>query len=156
MLGQCLEDIVRAFQRKADNQGDPGYLKKRIEYLLGEVKRNQREEERRKREISELHDIIKELKQENKGMRKQIRKIKISIDRDVGRDIDRDVGKDIKHSPDHDRKSFDVSRPTQRFLEEPDIRRSHGRFQSPSLQDPARLNQEEEQRTNGYNKEETE
>lgn len=153
---QCLEDIVRALQRKADNQGDPGYLKSRIEDLLGEVKRNQREEERRKREISELHDIIKELRQENKGMREEIRKIKISIDRDVGRDIDRDVGRDIKHSPDRNRKSLDSSRPTQRLMEEPDIRKSYGRSRSPLSQDPARFNKEGEQRTSGYNKEGTE
>lgn len=93
-------------------------------------------------------DRIKELRQENKGMREEIRKIKISIDRDVGRDI--------KHSPDRGRKSFDVSRSIQRFLEEPDIRRSHDRSCSPSLQDPARFNQEGEQKTSGHNKEGTE
>jgi len=54
--------------------------------LLKEIKQYKREEEKRKRELSELQDVIKELRKENRGirdeMRREMQKIRGSIDRE--------------------------------------------------------------------------
>lgn len=66
---QCLEEIIRTLQYKADVKGDPEYLRNKIEDLLTEIRRSKKDEEKRKREMSELHEIIRDLKEENKNMR---------------------------------------------------------------------------------------
>lgn len=81
-----LGELIRALQFRAEVQRDPESLKNKIEELLLEIKVAKREEEKRKREVSELQEIIKELKRENKDirleMRREMRKIRESISRE--------------------------------------------------------------------------
>lgn len=77
----CLGDLVRSLQEKAETKEDPQFLRCKITELLNEIKRNKKEEERKEREMSELKNIIKDLKQENKAMREEIRKIRDSLER---------------------------------------------------------------------------
>lgn len=45
-------------------------------------KQHARDEERRKRELSEMQEIIKELNKENREIREEMRKIRVSIDKE--------------------------------------------------------------------------
>lgn len=78
---QCLDDIVRALQYKAESKSDPEFLKHKISELQKEIKRNKMEEEKRKREVSELRDVIAELRKDNRVMREEMRKIKEEVAR---------------------------------------------------------------------------
>lgn len=93
----CLEDMIRALQAKAESKGDPISLKYKIEELL-EIRTNKKEEEKRKREIIEMREIIRDLKKENKKMREEMRKIRESVERkgsmDRKRSLERSEGKD--------------------------------------------------------------
>lgn len=75
-----LSELVRVLQMKAEAVGDPSFLKKKIEELLEEARQykkdRDKEEERRKREHSELQEIIRELKKENQDIRRENREIK--------------------------------------------------------------------------------
>lgn len=64
-----LDELIRALQFRAEVQGDPESLKNKIEELLLQIKVAKKEEEKRNREISELQEIIKELRKENKSIR---------------------------------------------------------------------------------------
>lgn len=76
----CLEEMVRALQAKAESNEDPTLLQNRIKELLKEVRTYKREEEKKRREMSEM-EIIRDLKQENKNMREEIRRIRESVER---------------------------------------------------------------------------
>jgi len=93
----CLEDMIRALQAKAESKGDPTSLKYKIEELL-EIRTNKKEEEKRKREIIEMREIIRDLKKETKKMREEMRKIRESVERkgsmDRKRSLERSEGKD--------------------------------------------------------------
>lgn len=81
-----LGELIRALQLRAEVQGDPESLKNKIEELLLEIKVAKREEEKRKREVSELQETIEVLRRENKDirleMRREMRKIRESISRE--------------------------------------------------------------------------
>lgn len=71
---QGLAGFIRALQMRAEAVGDPHALQLKINKLLHEVKEYKREEEKRKHEISELQDTIKELRKENKSIRLEMRR----------------------------------------------------------------------------------
>lgn len=107
----CLEDLIRALQRKVETSRDPEFLRAQIE----ELKQNKRKEEKRKRELSELHEVIKELKKENRGIREEMRKIKVSIERES-------VSRSRRYSPTTMTMSHDVlesrKSPPEKLLDE--------------------------------------
>lgn len=72
-----------------------------------EIRKYKREEERRKREFSELQEVIRELKKENKNMREEVRKIKESIDRESA---ERKVSAERKEKTRVDENKSDMSR----------------------------------------------
>lgn len=74
-----LDNMIRALQAKAEESGDPLFLRAKIDELL---KKNREEDERRKREIGELKDTVAHLTKENKEMRKELKLIRESIDRE--------------------------------------------------------------------------
>lgn len=81
-----LNELIRTLQFRAEVQGDPESLKNKIEELLLQIKVAKKEEVKRNREISELQEIIKELRKENKSirieMRKEMKRIRESISRE--------------------------------------------------------------------------
>ncbi|XP_025267964.1 uncharacterized protein LOC112639147 [Camponotus floridanus] len=83
---QGLSGFVRALQERAEHVGDPHALQIKIDELLQEMKENKKEEERRKREISELQDTIKELRQENKSIRLEMRRTFKEIRSSIGKE----------------------------------------------------------------------
>lgn len=82
-----LEDFVRVLQTRAEAVGDPQALQLKIDELLREAKENRREEEKRKREISELQDTIKELlRKENKNIRGEMQRSFKEIRESIGKE----------------------------------------------------------------------
>lgn len=73
-----LDGMVRALQAKAEENGDPLFLRNKIEELL---KKNREEDDRKKREISELKEIVTNLTKENKEMRRELKTIRESLER---------------------------------------------------------------------------
>lgn len=73
-----LDSMIKALQAKAEENGDPLFLRAKIEELL---KKNREEDERKKREISELKEVVANLARENKEMRKELKLIRESIER---------------------------------------------------------------------------
>lgn len=65
--------MVRTLHAKAEEKGDLQFLKAKIDEIL---KKNRTKEERRKREVSVLRDIVANLTKENKKMRKELRLIR--------------------------------------------------------------------------------
>lgn len=70
--------MVRALQAKAEENGDPLFLRAKIEELL---KKNREEDERKKREISKLKEVVANLTKENKDMRRELKLLRESIER---------------------------------------------------------------------------
>lgn len=100
-----LDNMVRALQAKAEENGDPLFLRAKIEELL---KKNKEEDERKKREISELKEVVANLTKENKEMRRELKLIRESIER-----------KERTHSPIPRRKeTIEDNRNTYRKKEE--------------------------------------
>lgn len=75
----CIEEFIRALHAKAESTGDPGLLKYKINQLLKEIRKNKIKEEKRKREMEDLSEIIKVLKRENQNIREELRKIREDI-----------------------------------------------------------------------------
>lgn len=80
-----IEEYIRALQVKAETTGDPELLKHKINQLLAEIRKHKLEEQIRRREMEELHDIIKSLKHENKNIREEMRKIREEISQEKER-----------------------------------------------------------------------
>lgn len=66
---QCLEEIIRVLQYKAEDSGDPGVLRNKINELLGEIRKNKLEE-KRKREMEDLQEVIREQTRKQKHQRR--------------------------------------------------------------------------------------
>jgi len=49
-----LKELIKTLQAKAEANGDPSFLKCKINELLEEIKASKREEEKKGREISEM------------------------------------------------------------------------------------------------------
>lgn len=73
-----LDNMIKALQAKAEENGDPLFLRAKIEELL---KKNREDDERKKREISELKEVVANLTRDNKEMRKELKLIRESIER---------------------------------------------------------------------------
>lgn len=70
-----LDNMVRALKRR---KTEIHYFYAKIEELL---KKNREEDERKKREISELKEVVANLTKENKEMRRELKLIRESIER---------------------------------------------------------------------------
>lgn len=81
--------MIRVLQFKAESKNDPEFLKHKLDELM-------KEEEKRKREVSELRDIIKELKQENKEMREELRSVKEEVRKSNEERIENGYKKDAR------------------------------------------------------------
>lgn len=108
---QGLEGFVRALQIRAEATGDPQALQLRIEELIKEVKEYRKEKERRKMEVSDLQEIIRDLRKENKEIREEMRKsfkeIRDSIEKDVhGNSVHSNANKDVRRSVNKDVYSY--------------------------------------------------
>lgn len=82
-MSQGLSELVRELQHKAEAAGDPTSLKNKIEELLQDARKSnkdrEKEEERRKREKSEFLEIIADLKKENLEIRRENREMKAEL-----------------------------------------------------------------------------
>lgn len=73
-----LDNMVKALQAKAEENGDPIFLKAKIDEL---IKKNREEERRKSNEINELKEIVNTLKKENKEMKRELKLIKEDMKR---------------------------------------------------------------------------
>lgn len=110
-MSQGLGELVRELQYKAEAVGDPNSLKSKIEELLNDIKKSnkdrEKEEERRKREKSEFLEIIADLKKENLEIRKENREIKAELRKemkDIRASLDRDSSERNNTKEDTERK----------------------------------------------------
>lgn len=73
-----LDNMIKVLQAKAEENGDPIFLKAKIDEL---IKKNREEERRKSNEINELKEIVNTLKKENKEMKRELKLIKEDMKR---------------------------------------------------------------------------
>jgi len=73
-----LDNMVKALQAKAEENGDPIFLKAKIDEL---IKKNRKEEKRKTKEINELKELVNGVMKENKEMKRELNLIREDIKR---------------------------------------------------------------------------
>lgn len=77
-MNESLAKIVRVLLAKAEEKGDPLFLKRKIEEL---IKKHRDEEEKRMKEVKKLSEIVTNLSKENKEMKREMEKIRVSLEK---------------------------------------------------------------------------
>lgn len=73
-----LDNMVKALQAKAEENGDPVFIKAKIDEL---IKKNREEEKKKIKEINELKELVNGLMKENKEMKRELNLIREDLKR---------------------------------------------------------------------------